>query len=74
MRKQEKRLAAVHTKISSPTEIGSFANTKRGYWASSEEPGAQVRVREYRDLIWALFEEITHILEDYKKRRQERGI
>jgi hypothetical protein len=41
------------------------------YWASSEEPGAQARVSEYRDLIGALFEEITHILEDYEKRRQE---
>ena len=41
------------------------------YWGSSEEPGAETRAGEYRDLIGTLFEEITQILENYTKRRQE---
>ena len=41
------------------------------YWASSEEPGAKARVGEYRNLIGALCEEITQILEKYMRRRQE---
>ena len=41
------------------------------YWTSSEEPGAKTRVGEYRDLIRALYEEITQILGKTTKRRQE---
>jgi hypothetical protein len=41
------------------------------YWGNSEEPGAETRAGEYRDLIGTLFEEITQILENYTKRRQE---
>ena len=41
------------------------------YWASSEEPGARARAGEYRDLIGALYEEITQILEKNTKPRQE---
>jgi hypothetical protein len=33
--------------------------------------GANARGFEYRDLVGALFEEITQILEKYTKRRQE---
>jgi hypothetical protein len=41
------------------------------FWASSEEPGAKTRAGEYRDLIGALYEEITQILEKNPKRRQD---
>lgn len=41
------------------------------YWAGSEESGAKTRVGEYRDLIGALYEEITQILEKNTRRRQE---
>jgi len=41
------------------------------HWASSEEPGAKTRVNEYRDLIGALYGEITQILGKTTKRRQE---
>jgi hypothetical protein len=41
------------------------------YWAGSEEPGAKTRVKEYRDLLDALYEEITQILENNIKRRRE---
>ena len=41
------------------------------YWASSEEPGAKTKVGEYRDLIGALYEEITQILGKTTKRRQK---
>lgn len=40
------------------------------YWASSEESGAKTRVGEYRDLIGALYEEITQILEKTTRRRE----
>ena len=41
------------------------------YWQGSEEPGAKTRVGEYRDLIGALYEEITRTLEKYTKFRQD---
>jgi len=33
------------------------------YWTDSEEPGANSKVDEYRELIGALYKEITQILE-----------
>jgi hypothetical protein len=33
------------------------------YWAGSAEPDANKKVNEYRELIGALYEEITRILE-----------
>lgn len=44
------------------------------YWQGSEEPGANTRVREYRDLIAVLYEEITEVLEQCKKRRPDGGL
>ena len=41
------------------------------YWASSEETGAKARVIEYRDIIGALYNEITQFLENHTKRRWE---
>ena len=41
------------------------------YWAGSVASGAEARVGEYRDLIEGLYEEITHTLDKYTKRRHQ---
>lgn len=41
------------------------------YWLSSEEPEAEIRIGEYRDLLGALYGEITEILKKTTRRRQE---
>jgi len=42
------------------------------YWAKSKEPEAEIRVAEYRTLVWELQEEISQALAALEPRRLDR--